>query len=198
MKKLTTIIDLGTSCLNCGGKALLLLIVTVILFSCKSVKTTINDQSSYSSKDSIRTVFIERIDSFFVHDTLVVHDTTYIQQEKNTNIQFGVGGGTYNAITGEATNVTSLSLNETILQLQVTNRIQASTIVDLTKENTLLNNRLSTFHGQKDIQTSVKETTANNWYVWLIIGAILGSVIMFALIFALKKIPVTSWLVSWI
>lgn len=197
MKKLTTITDLGLSHLFFGGKILFLLIVTVFLFSCKSVKTTTNDKSSYTSKDSVRIVIVERVDSLIVHDTLVVHDTTYTQQEKNTNIQFGPGGGTYNALTGEATNVTSLSLNETILQLQITNRMQASTIVDLTKENALLNNRLSTVDSKKDVQTSVKEAP-NNWNVWLIIGSILGAAIMFALIFTLKKIPVTRWLVAWI
>ena len=178
-------------------KSILLLLVSVLLFSCKSVKTTTNDQSSYNSKDSIRTIIIERVDSFIVRDTLIIRDTTYLEQEKNTSIQFGAGGGTYNAITGEATNILSLNLNETLTQLQITNRIQASTIIDLTKENALLQNKVSSVDEKKDIQTSVKETP-NNWYWWLIIGVILGAALMFCLIFALKKIPATSWLVAWI
>ncbi len=197
MKKITITSEVGPGCLLFVGKAMFVLIVAILLFSCKSVKTTTNDESSYHSKDSIRTVVVESVDSFFVHDTLVVHDTLYTQQEKNTSIQFGAGGGTYNALTGEATNVTSLSLNETILQLQITNRMQASTIVDLTKENALLQNKVSSVEDKKDVQTSVKETP-NNWHSWLIIGLILGAAIMFCLIFALKKIPATSWLVAWI
>ena len=194
-KKIVT--EVGPGCLLFVGKAMFVLIVAILLFSCKSVKTTTNDESSYKSKDSIRTVIIERVDSFIVRDTLVVHDTLYTQQEKNTSIQFGAGGGTYNALTGEATNVTSLSLNETILQLQITNRMQASTIVDLTKENALLQNKVSSVDNKKDVQTTVKETS-NNWHLWLIIGFILGAALMFCLIFALKKIPATSWLVAWI
>ena len=85
-------------------KFILMLLVSILLFSCKSVKTTTNDQSSYNSKDSVRTVIIERVDSFIARDTLIIRDTTYLEQEKNTSIQFGSGGGTYNAITGEATN----------------------------------------------------------------------------------------------
>ena len=178
-------------------KSILLLLVFVLLFSCKSVKTTTNDQSSYNSKDSIRTVIVERVDSFIERDTLIIRDTTYLEQEKNTSIQFGVGGGTYNAITGEATNILSLNLNETLTQLQITNRIQASTIIDLTKENALLQNKVSSVDEKKDIQTSVKETP-NSWQTWLIVGLILGAILMFALIYTLKKLPLTQWLVVWI
>lgn len=186
--------EVGPGCLLFFGKAMFILIVALILFSCKSVKTKTNDQSSYRSKDSIRTVIIERVDSFFVHDTLVIHDTLYTQQEKNTNIQFGAGGGTYNAITGEATNVTSLSLNETILQLQIINKQQASTIVELIKDNAALNEKISKVDDKKDVHTSVKETPNDNWYWWLITGAVL----MFALIFTLNRIPATRWLLAWL
>ena len=178
-------------------KSILLILVSILLFSCKSIKTTTNDQSSYNSKDSIRTVIIERVDSFIERDTLIIRDTTYLEQEKNTSIQFGAGGGTYNAITGEATNVTSLSLNETLLQLQITNKMQASTIVDLTKENASLKNKVSSVEDKKDVQTSVKETP-NSWHTWLIVGLILGAILMFALIYTLKKLPLTQWLVAWI
>lgn len=178
-------------------KSILLLLVSVLLFSCKSVKSITNDQSSYNSKDSIRTVIIERVDSFIARDTLIIRDTTYLEQEKNTSIQFGAGGGTYNAITGEATNILSLNLNETLTQLQITNRIQASTIIDLTKENALLQNKVSSVDEKKDIQTSVKETP-NSWQTWLIVGLILGAILMFALIYTLKKLPLTQWLVAWI
>ena len=167
-------------------KFILMLLVSVLLFSCKSIKTTTNDESSYKSKDSIRTVVVERVDSFIMHDTLIVRDTAYVEQEKNTSIQFGAGGGTYNAITGEATNILSLNLNETLTQLQITNRIQASTIIDLTKENAILQNKVSSIDEKKDIQTSVKETP-NSWQTWLIVGLILGAILMFALIYILMR-----------
>ena len=176
---------------------IILSLFAALLFSCKSVKTTTNDQSSYNSKDSIRTVIIERVDSFIARDTLIIRDTTYLEQEKNTSIQFGEGGGTYNAITGEATNIVSLNLNETLTQLQITNRIQASTIIDLAKENAILQNKVSSVDEKKDIQTSVKETS-NSWQTWLIVGLILGAILMFALIYTLKKLPLTQWLVAWI
>ena len=112
-------------------------------------------------------------------------------------MQLGAGGGTYHAITGEATNIVSLNLNETLTQLQITNRIQASTIIELTKENALLQNKASSIDEKKDIQTSVKETP-NSWQTWLIVGLILGAILMFALIYILKKLPLTQWLVAWI
>ena len=197
MKKITITSEVVPGCLLFFGKAMFVLIVAILLFSCKSVKTTTNDESSYKSKDSIRTVVVERVDSFIERDTLIIRDTTYLEQEKNTSIQFGVGGGTYNAITGEATNILSLNLNETLTQLQITNRIQASTIIDLTKENALLQNKVSSVDEKKDIQTSVKETP-NSWQTWLIVGLILGAILMFALIYTLKKLPLTQWLVAWI
>lgn len=104
-------------------KAILLLGIAFFLcwsfVGCKSVQT----QTQISYRDSI--IYHTVIDTVFVTitDTVHVEASRENESESNTEIQFGEGGGTWNALTGEATNVANVkqSTKEKELQQMVLN-----------------------------------------------------------------------------
>lgn len=70
-----------------------------------------------------------------VHDTVIVHDTIYTssktitdaETEEETILNFADGGGTYNANTGEATNVKSATTKKSKREKELEERLEKMT-----------------------------------------------------------------------
>lgn len=168
--------------------------VSYIMTSCKTIETTSTDKSKIDRKDSVTKIVETKTDT--IYKTIVVEkkDSSTNEKQSSTEIVFGSGGGTWNATTGEATNVSSVKTNETEknLRLQVSNL--ESEITDLHKELQEKSDSITQLKQQNNVQTTHKEKPKSNWYWWLIIGFGLGV----GVIIALKKIPATSWLMKWL
>ena len=110
------------------GKVLLLwcLIVLLAFFctSCRSIKTEVQ----YEYRDSVITHHVIDTTHVTVFDTTHVESSSQSYKDDELEIQFGSGGGTYNAQTGEATNVSSVHQKSKEKELQNTIITQAHTI----------------------------------------------------------------------
>lgn len=87
-----------------------ILLAALLLFgSCKTVQTiekvNYRDSTIYNFRDSV--VYDHRDSINVITQHVVVYDSTKVV------IQFGQGGGTYNAKTGEATNVSNVQQTDT-------------------------------------------------------------------------------------
>lgn len=172
----------------------LLVVLTLLLCGCKTTKTTIVDKSEIRDSTAVKL-------EVWQDSTLTNKDEqkTEIKTDKevvkdNTTITFGEGGGTFNVITGDATNVSKVQsdkqseklkeeLNQTQIKLNQT-QIKLQSLRD----------SIANIDRTMDIQTETEETYQASWYWWLAIGALL----MLVLIVVLRKIPQTSWLLFWI
>ena len=179
-----------------------LAIVFVVLFlilifastSCVTKKVTDNSRIETQQKDSVRveilrdTIYFEKLVKEYVKDT------SSTQSDENTTINFLPSGGSYNTETGEAKNVSSVNVSLQVKMLK--SRVQMYEAQEKawhSREQELLSriNEQNSIQ-QKDISTKTK-TNANG--LWWFLS---GSVLMFALIFLLKRFPYTSWLFKWL
>ena len=148
----------------------LALVFAVMFTSCKtpaaiSTKTDTRDSSNVElhMRDSLG------VSVRTVHDTVIVHDTVYINEktvkdaetQSETTIHFGEGGGTYNAKTGDATNVTGVGTKESRREHELRERNEK-----LVSENTYLhhvNDSLSSLVQSNDSTNSeVHEDNSTN------------------------------------
>ena len=179
-----------------------LAIVFVVLFlilifastSCVTKKVTDNSRIETQQKDSVRveilrdTIYFEKLVKEYVKDT------SSTQSDENTTINFLPSGGSYNAKTGDATNVSSVNVSLQVKMLK--SRVQMYEAQEKawhSREQELLSriNEQNSIQ-QNDVSTKTK-TNVNGWW-WFLSGAVL----MFALIFFLKRFPYTSWLFKWL
>ena len=179
-----------------------LVIVFVVLFlilifastSCVTKKITDKSRTEVQRSDSVRietirdTIYFEKI------ITQLVKDSSSEKSDENTIINFLPSGGSYNAETGEAKNVTSvnISLQVKTLKTKVT-MYEAQEKAWHSREQTLLDS-ISKLNSVQQNDISEKTSVKSNWYWWLISGAVL----MLALILFLKRFPYTSWLFKWL
>lgn len=126
-----------------GIIAIIIAIVCACMFtSCKTpnavtTKTDTRDSlaNEWHNRDSLG------VSIRAVHDTVYLHDTIYINEktvkdaetESETTLHFGEGGGTYNAKTGDATNVTGVGVKESKREHELKERNEK-----LVSENTFL------------------------------------------------------------
>jgi hypothetical protein len=143
-----------------------------------SVKNEVWQDSTITNKEEQKTEIMT--------DKEVVKD--------NTTITFGEGGGTFNVITGNATNVSKVQsdkqsekLKEELNQMQI--KLNQTQITLQSVRDSIAN-----IDRTMDIESEVEETYQASWYWWLAIGALL----MLVLIVVLRKIPQTSWLLGWL
>lgn len=144
--------------------------VACFITSCKtptaiSTKTDTRDSSNVElhMRDSLG------VSVRTVHDTVIVHDTVYINEktvkdaetQSETTIHFGEGGGTYNAKTGDATNVIGVGTKESRREHELRERNEK-----LVSENTYLhhvNDSLSSLVQSNDSTNSeVHEDNSTN------------------------------------
>ena len=144
--------------------------VVCFVTSCKtptaiSTKTDTRDSlnTEWHTRDSLGASF------HAVHDTVIIHDTIYINEktvkdaetQSETTIHFGEGGGTYNAKTGDATNVTGVGTKESKKEHELTERVKR-----LTSENTTLHHEndslRSLVQSNDSTQSEVHEDNSTN------------------------------------
>lgn len=117
-------------------------IMAAIVMACcfTSCKTPAAVSTTTDTQDSSRTDHRESLamaDSLHsgiktIHDTIIIHDTIYrnekvvrdAETETETTIHFGEGGGTYNAKTGDATNVTGVGTKESKKEHELRERVE--------------------------------------------------------------------------
>ena len=177
------------------GIAISISALLLVAFSgCKTIETTHTDLSTTERKDSTNKEIIVKTDTVYQTTYVQVKDSSENEKQSSTEIVFGDGGGTWNAQTGEATNVQSVKTNETEknLRLQVSNL--ESQLNGLHKELQSKNDSITKLKQKNNIVEKYKEKPKNNWYLWFVIGFVLG----IGVVIALKKIPATSWLVKWL
>ena len=87
----------------------ILIAVALAMFGCKTVNVkenvNVRDSVVYNYKDSIRWHYRDSV--------VTIYNRVTVQDSSGLVIQFGEGGGTYNAKTGEATNVTGVQQSDT-------------------------------------------------------------------------------------
>lgn len=83
---------------------LALAIVGILLTGCK----TVHDTTAVTIRDSVIVHYVTDTVHEVIHDTAGIQVTQSVKTNEGTEIEFSDGGGTYNAKTGEATNVSSV------------------------------------------------------------------------------------------
>lgn len=177
------------------GIAISVCALLLVAFSgCKTIEKTHTDLSTTDRKDSVGTEIRYVTDTIYQTTYVQVKDSSENEKQSSTEIVFGDGGGTWNSQTGEATNVQSVKTSETEknLRLQVSNL--ESQLTDLHKELQMKNDSITKLNQQNNVVEKHIEKPRNNWYWWLVIGFGLGV----GVVIALKKLPITSWLMKWL
>lgn len=167
----------------------------LMLFSgCKTIKTERTDLSTIVKNDSVITETKLVTDTVYQTIYVTQKDSTTSEKESNTEIVFADGGGTWNSHTGEATNVQSVKTSDTErnLRLQVSNL--ESQLTDLHKELQSKSDSIAKLNQQNNVSEKQEEKARSGWYWWLIVGFSLGV----GVVVALKKVPITSWLMKWL
>ena len=210
----------------CGASTIIicgLVVAFIILCSgCKTTKTTINDKSEINDSTNVKTEL--RQDSTIINQTAEeTADKTEVNTEildskkentekeiitEDTTIKFAAGGGTYNTLTGESTNVSSVNISKETDKLKKENQSLRQENIEvkeenikltqkntaLISENTVLTDSIAKLNRQMDIESEVEETYQMDWYWWLAIGAL----VMLIIVVVLRKYPATRWLLAWI
>jgi predicted RND superfamily exporter protein len=182
----------------CGASTIIICGVAVAILmlcsGCKTSKTTINDKSEINETTNI----VEDVRSDSTSTNQTKEETTKTSEKETINekteLTFGEGGGTYNANTGEFTNVVGAKIDsekdkqkeESKTKNEETNQTK-SEFTSKTDSTTQVNNKL-------DVESEVEETYQMDWYWFMIIGALL----MLIAIVVLRKYPATRWLLAWI
>lgn len=175
-------------------KQLLLIAFVALLVGCKTTKMEITDKSEINEQTDVKTEVKQ--DSIATNSTAT--ETTEKTESEvtkgNIHITFGEGGGTFNANTGDANNVKDVDIDfENYVTREEYNALESkyNQVVDefaTYKDSTLkANNKI-------DIESEIEETYQVNWFWWLIIGVLLG----FIAVIAIRRIPVLQILLSWI
>ena len=160
-----------------------------IMQSCNVTKN-VTDNSKIEREDSASTNMLH----FDNNLTLTVHDDRESGKwnENLLHITFGAGGGTYNTKTGDANNVSSVKENNKGYEKVIEHK--DSVINSLTAIIEAKNDSISKLRQQNDVKTEKKvEDSAGKWIGLVLLSFVLG----FFTPFILKKIPQTSWLLSW-
>ncbi len=162
--------------------------VSYIMTSCKTIETTSTDKSKIDRKDSVVRVVETKTDT--IYKTIVVEKKDSSTNEKSGQVEivFADGGGTWNATTGEATNVSSVKTSEAEKNFQIKIEYMEVKITELHKELKVKSDSIAQLKQQNNVQTTHKEKPRTNWYWWLVIGFGLGV----GVVIALKKVPITS------
>lgn len=157
--------------------------------SCNVTKK-VTDNSRIEREDSVSASML-RFDNNL---TLTLHDDRESGKtsENFLHITFGEGGGTYNAKTGEANNVTSVKENSKTDEKIIERK--DSVINSLTAIVEAQSDSISNLRQQNDVKTEKKvEDSAGKWIVIVIAIYIFG----FFTPFVLKRIPQTKPFMFW-
>ena len=150
------------------------ILVCLFLGSCKSLQS----ETKYNYRDSIITHIYYDTVHVTITDTISVHQSTESSKESTTEIHFGEGGGTYNAQTGEATNVQSVKQSSKEKELQDLVAIYRHVADSLAATNDSLQHALTEAHGEEHVQQNTADITPRTGWDrfctwWVIISWIL-------------------------
>jgi len=159
---------------------IIFLAICLLLGSCKSVQT----QTQIVYKDS--TILHTKYDTtkITITDTIHVEASSGSESESETVIQFGEGGGTYNAITGQATNVVNVQQSSKDKEYQQIIKDQSITIDkrDATIDSLYIANR--DLQEKIDHQENTKEITPRSGWdkfcTWWFIGSCIVLLLLLA------------------
>jgi outer membrane murein-binding lipoprotein Lpp len=172
----------------------LLVVLTLLLCGCKTTKTTINDKSEINENTNV----VEDVKSDSTSTSQTKEETTTKKEKETTKdkteLTFGEGGGTYNANTGEFTNVVGAKIDSEKEKLKAENKTLNEQYNQTKNEFEAYKDSVNQANKKLDIESKVEETYQMDWYWFMIIGALL----MLIAIVVFRKIPQTSWLLFWI
>ena len=168
--------------------------ISYIMTSCKTIEMTSTDKSKIDRKDSVTKVVETKTDT--IYQTIVVEKKDSSTNEKSGQVEivFVAGGGTWNANTGEATNVQSVKTSEKEKSFQIKIEDMEVKITELHKELKAKSDSITQLKQQNNIKHTHTEKPKSNWWWWLVIGFVLGV----GAIIAIKKIPITSVFMKWL
>ena len=182
----------------CGASTIIIcgVVVAILMLcsGCKTTKTTINDKSEINEHTDVKSEV--RQDSTITNKTSEETSKTSEKEtiNKKTELTFGEGGGTYNANTGEFTNVVGAKIDSEKEKLKAENKTLNEQYNQTKNEFEAYKDSVNQANNKLDVESEVEETYQMDWYWFMIIGALL----MLIAIVVLRKIPATSWLLFWI
>lgn len=168
--------------------ALMLLSIAMLFGSCKTTQVVDNSASEYGQKDNIKNVYIR--DTVYLEKTIEIlaQDEGKAESSEDASIVFTPTGGTYNALTGEATGVTSVSSSKR----EKEQRSIISSYKEKEKEwsatEKILRDSIKELNIKEKKAISIKEKPVTAWRTW-ILACIISFLLGFFLIFGLKKVP---------
>lgn len=172
----------------------LLVVLTILLCGCKSTKTSIVDKSEINENTNV----VEDVKSDSTSTSQTKEETTTTKEKETTKdkteLTFGEGGGTYNANTGEFTNVVGAKIDSEKEKLKAENKTLNEQYNQTKNEFEAYKDSVNQANKKLDIESKVEETYQMDWYWFMIIGALL----MLIAIVVLRKIPQTRLLLAWI
>lgn len=182
----------------CGASTIVicgLVVALIMLFcGCKTTKTTIVDKSEINENTNV----VENVKRDSTSTNQTKEETTTTNEKETTKdkteLTFGEGGGTYNANTGEFTNVVGAKIDSEKEKLKAENKTLNEKYNQTKNEFEAYKDSVNQANNKLDIESEVEETYQMDWYWFMIIGALL----MLIAIVVLRKIPATSWLLFWI
>ena len=171
---------------------LLLIAIALLTFSCNTTKS-MTDNSKTATFDSVRTEYVYIRDTSFIEQTRIIRDSIFFESTGNTQVIFSEKGGTYNVKTGEASGVINVSSSSSERKLQEKLDISNKNEMNLTTMLKASRDSVKMFKETKDIK-EYKKTTMAGWYIYLIVGFLVG----IAFIIFLKKFPYTAPFFFWL
>ena len=171
---------------------LLLIVIALLTLSCNTTRR-MADNSKTAALDSVRNEYIYIRDTSFIEQTRVVRDSIFFESTGNTQVVFSEKGGTYNVKTGEASGVVNVSSSSSERKLQEKLDISNKNEMNLTTMLKASRDSVKMFNETKDIK-EYKKTTMAGWYIYLIVGFLVG----IAFIIFLKKFPYTAPFFFWL
>ena len=168
--------------------AVALTIILCLLFpACKSVqvseKVNVRDSVAIRYHDSIR---------WQVRDSIhVIEHHVTLKDSTGLTIQFGEGGGTYNAKTGEATNVAGVHQTDTHHEQRDSTAHYRTLASDYAHRSDSLTNQLTTL--QTEYEKVSKQTRTGydrfcSWWFWITAILLLAKIACWVM----EKIPTTA------
>ena len=145
--------------------------ICILLGSCRSLKTetVINYRDSIITHTRFDTIRIT------ITDTIHVEASSENESESETEIQFGEGGGTYNALTGEATNVNNVKQNSKEKELQrmmaVSKHITDSIALRIDSLNHIINNFHAEEHNEQNTKAITPRSGWDKFCTWWTVGS---------------------------
>lgn len=175
-------------------KHILLILLVLFIIGCKTSKVAVNDNSTL--KEEIATVTEESADSIIINKEEQISEDI-VEKEivtDNSIIVFKDSGGTYDVLTGVATNVLYVKLDKESEQLKQELTQWKEKYNEVNEKLKVVKDSVSNIVIENDIEYSEEISAEQTWHWWFVIGALT----MFILIVVLRKIPQTSWILSWL